>query len=77
VIGAFVVFLASGDDEMAIFDAGIFAAVCVGLKFVVAPAAAAEVVGPFLRVGGGAVGTVEFVGPDQGEIFERGGIGRF
>jgi hypothetical protein len=77
VIGAFVVFLASGDDEIAVFDAGVLRAVCVGLEFVVAPAATAEVVGPFLGVGGGAVGSVEFVGPDEGEIFERGRLAGF
>ena len=45
------------------------AAIGVGLEFVVAPAVAAEVVGPFFRIGGGAVGGVEFVGPDESEIF--------
>jgi hypothetical protein len=77
VIGAFVVFLASGDDEIAVFDVGVGGAICVGLELVVAPAATAEVVGPFFGVGSGAIGGVEFVGPDEGEIFERGGISGF
>ncbi len=76
MIGAFEIFFAGGDDEIAVFDVDVFAAVCVGLEFVVAPAVAAEVVGPFFRVGGGAVGAVEFVGPDQVEIFRRSGIER-
>jgi hypothetical protein len=63
VIGALEIFFASGDDEITVFDMDVFAAVCVGLDFVVAPAGAAEIVSPFFRVGGGAVGTVEFVGP--------------
>ena len=71
VIGAFEIFFARGDDEIAVFDVGVFAAIGVGLELVVAPAFAAEVVGPFFRVGGGAVGAVEFVGPDEREIFRR------
>jgi hypothetical protein len=77
VIGAFVVFFTGGDDEIAVFDVGVLRAVGVGLEFVVAPAATAEVVGPFLGVGGGAVGGVEFVGPDESEIFEGGRVGGF
>ena len=77
VIGAFEIFFARGDDEIAVFDVGVFAAVGIGLEFVVAPASAAEVVGPFFRVGGGAVGTVEFVGPDKVEIFQGRGRGGF
>jgi hypothetical protein len=64
VIGAFEVFFARGDDEIAVFDVRVYAAVGVGLEFVVTPAFTAEVVGPFLGVGCGAVGAVEFVGPD-------------
>jgi hypothetical protein len=75
VIGAFVFFLARSDDEVAVFDVGVLRAICVGLEFVIAPAVAAEVVGPFFGVGSGAVGAVEFVGPDEGEIFEGCGIG--
>jgi hypothetical protein len=77
VIGAFVILFAGGDDEIAVFDVGVFAVICVGLEFVVAPAASAEVVGPFLGVGSGAVGGVEFVGPDEGEIFECRWLGGF
>jgi hypothetical protein len=77
VVGAFVLFFARGDDEIAVFDVGVLATICVGLEFVVAPAATAEIVSPFFWVGKGAVGGVEFVGPDQGEIFEIDGIGGF
>jgi hypothetical protein len=77
VIGALEIFFASGDDEIAVFDMDVFAAVCVGLELVVAPAGAAEVVGPFFRVGGGTVGTVEFVGPGQDEIFWSSGLSGF
>jgi hypothetical protein len=77
VIGALVVFFAGGDDEIAVFDARVLRAVRVGLEFVIAPAVAAEVVGPFFGIGGGAVRTVEFVGPDQREIFESGRLSGF
>jgi len=73
MIGAFEIFFARGDDEVAVFDVGVFAAVGIGLEFIIAPALAAEVVGPFFRVGSGAVGAVEFVGPDESEIFWGGG----
>jgi hypothetical protein len=75
VIGAFVVFLEGGDDEIAVFDVRVFGSVRVGFELVIAPAIAAEVVGPFFGVGGGAVEAVEFVGPDESEILERGGVG--
>ena len=77
MVSAFVIFLAGGDDEITVFDMDVFAAVCVGLELVVAPAGAAEVVGPFFRVGGGTVGTVEFVGPGQDEIFWSSGLRGF
>jgi hypothetical protein len=64
VIGAFEIFFARGDDEISVFDMRVYAAVGVGLEFVVTPAFAAEVVSPFFRIGCGAVGAVEFVGPD-------------
>ena len=64
VIRAFVIFFARGDDEIAVLDAGIYGAVGVGFELVVAPAIAAEIVGPFLGVGSGTVGGVEFVGPN-------------
>jgi hypothetical protein len=72
VVGAFVIFFACGDDEIAVFDVGVFRTICVGLEFVVTPATAAEVVSPFFRVGSGTVRAVEFVGPDQSEVFRRG-----
>jgi hypothetical protein len=52
VIGAFEIFFASGDDEIAVLDVRVVAAVSVRLELVVAPAFAAEVVGPFFRIGG-------------------------
>jgi hypothetical protein len=72
VIAAFVVFFAERDDEVAVFDVGVFAMVGVGLELVVAPAVASEVVGPLFGVGGGAVGAVEFVGPGEGVILGGG-----
>jgi hypothetical protein len=76
-VGAGEGFFLRGDYEISFFDAGIFFAIRVGLEFLVAPAFAAEVVGPFFGIGGGAVRTVEFVGPDQGEIFESGRLSGF
>jgi hypothetical protein len=72
-VAAFKIFFASGDNEVAVLDAGVLPAIRVGLEFVIAPTVAAEVVGPFFRVGSGTVGGVEFVGPDEGEIFRGGG----
>ena len=56
VIGALEIFFARGDDEIAVFDVGVFAAIGVGLEFVVAPAFAAEVVCPFFRIGAEPLG---------------------
>ena len=54
-IGGRVGFFLRGDDEIALFDVGVFGAIGVGLEFVVAPAFAAEVVGPFVGIWRGAV----------------------
>lgn len=72
VVGAFVIFFARSDDEIAAFDVRVLRAVRVGLEFVVTPATTTEVVGPFFRIGRGAVRSVEFVGPNEREIFWRG-----
>jgi len=52
VVGAFVIFFACGDDEIAVFDVSVFLTICVGLEFVVTPATAAEVVSPFFGIRG-------------------------
>jgi len=72
VVGTFVIFFARSDNEIAILNVSIFRTVCVGFEFVVPPTAAAEIVGPFFWIGSGAVGTVEFVGPNERKIFWRG-----
>ena len=52
------------DDEHAVFDPGVLHPVgVVILLFIVAPAAAAGLVSPFLRIGQAVDG--EFIGPDQ------------
>jgi hypothetical protein len=64
-VGAGVGFFLRGDDEISFFDSHVFLAIRVGLEFVVAPAFAAEVVGPFGGIGRGAVRSGEFVAPDK------------
>ncbi len=56
-------FFLRGDNEISFFDVGVFGAVGVGLEFVIAPALAAKVVGPFGGIGRGAVRTGEFIAP--------------
>ena len=56
MIAALVDFFAERDDEVAVFNVGIFAAVRVGLEFVVAPAVAAEIVSPFFGSGAEPLG---------------------
>src|SRR5277367_2176 len=65
-IGAREGFFLRGDDEIASFDARVLGVIGVGLEFVVAPAFAADVVGPFFGVWRRAVWAVEFVAPSQG-----------
>lgn len=62
-VGAGVDFLYGGDDQIALFDVGVFGAVGVVFEFVVTPAASADAVGPLGGVGERAVGSGEFVAP--------------
>jgi len=64
-IGTGEVFLASGDHQVAAPDLGVARACGVGFEFLIAPAVAAEVVGPFGGIGGGTIGEGEFVGPRE------------
>src|SRR5580658_5393442 len=62
-VGAGVGFFLRGDYEISFFDVCVFFAVGVGLEFVVAPAFAAEVVGPLFGVWRRTVWAGEFVAP--------------
>src|SRR5271165_3172591 len=57
--------LLRGDDQIARLHVGVLRVIGVELEFLVTPAVAAEVVGPFGWVGGTAVRGVEFVAPNQ------------
>jgi hypothetical protein len=70
-VGRGEVFVLRSDDEMAVLDAGVIGAVGVVLEFVIAPTRAADVVGPFFRVGERAGLCVEFVAPDSNVAFGR------
>src|SRR6266852_1997638 len=53
-----------GNDQVATLHLSILRKVCIALEFIVAPAVATGVVGPFGRVGSSAIGAVELIAPD-------------
>src|SRR5437660_853442 len=63
--------LAGGDDQLAVFDAGIFGAIGVVLKLVIAPAAAADVVCPLGTIWQGPVLGIELVAPSENIALRR------
>ena len=72
VVRSCVLFLAGGDYQISVFDARVFSAIGVPLEFLIAPATAAEVVGPLFGVGERTVGAVELVVPHESVVFVCG-----
>src|SRR6266478_1221758 len=65
-------FLLSGDNQIAVLDFHVLRARSVSLEFLIAPARAARVVRPLCRIGSGAVGRRELIGPSERPIWSRG-----
>src|SRR5437870_1619371 len=65
-------FLLSGDNQIVVLDFHVLRARSVSLEFLIAPALAAQVVRPLCRIGSGAVGRRELIGPSERPIGSRG-----
>ncbi len=63
-------FLLSGDNQIAVLDFNVLRARSVSLELLIAPALAAQVVRPLCRIGSGAIGRREFIGPSDFAIAE-------
>src|SRR5882724_1368827 len=64
-------FLLSGDNQIAVLDFHVLRARSVSLELLIAPALAAQVVRPLCRIGSGAIGRREFIGPSERPIRRR------